>query len=70
VTAWAENEDGPDCACGNPTVVKITPGGQPVLMCLFHTAEAGLITVLPLERPGGWPAIALQTGAAGGTVEA
>ena len=52
---WRENEDGPDCACGEPTVVKLLPDGTPVLMCFFHTAEAGAITRLPAERPDGWP---------------
>jgi len=52
--AWTENEDGPDCACGNPTVVKIMPDGKPVLVCFFHTSEAGMVTPLPAERPAGW----------------
>ena len=55
MSGWTENEDGPDCACGNPTVVKIMPGGQVVLMCLFHTREAGAFTYLPPDKPEGWP---------------
>jgi hypothetical protein len=53
--AWTNNENGPDCACGNPTVVKITPAGRPVLLCLFHTPLDGSVTTLPDERPPGWP---------------
>jgi len=56
VTAWTENEAGPDCECGNPTVVKVMPSGKPVLMCLFHASAAGLVTELPAVRPAGWPA--------------
>ncbi len=52
---WTDNEDGPDCQCGNPTVVKLMPDGKPVLMCLFHTGEAGAIFPLPSERPETWP---------------
>jgi hypothetical protein len=51
MTTWTENEDGPACACGELTVVKILPGGQPVLMCLFHTREAGAVTRLPPDKP-------------------
>lgn len=51
---WTENEPGPDCSCGNPTVVKATPDGNFVLLCFFHTAEAGAVTVLPPERPPDW----------------
>jgi hypothetical protein len=52
--AWTDNEDGPDCACGNPTVVKILPSGRAILLCLFHTAESGSYTELPAERPADW----------------
>ena len=48
---WRENEDGPECPCGNPAVVKLLPDGSAVLLCLFHTAEAGAITRLPAARP-------------------
>jgi hypothetical protein len=51
---WQENETGPDCSCGNPTVVKLLPNSVPVLMCLFHSGEAGLMTRLPAERPADW----------------
>jgi hypothetical protein len=51
MTGWAENEDGPACVCGELTVVKILPTGQPVLMCLFHTGEAGALTRLPPDKP-------------------
>lgn len=53
---WRENEDGPECSCGNPTVVKLMPDGSAALLCLFHTSEAALFTSLPAERPAGWPA--------------
>jgi hypothetical protein len=53
---WRENEEGPDCACGCPRVVKIMPNGRAILLCLFHTGEAGAYTPLPAERPEGWPA--------------
>jgi hypothetical protein len=36
-------------------VVKILPDGRAVLLCLFHTADAGLASPLPAERPSGWP---------------
>jgi hypothetical protein len=52
--AWVSNEPGPDCSCGNATVVKQTPDGGFVLLCLFHTADAGLITALPDHRPDNW----------------
>jgi hypothetical protein len=52
---WRENEDGPDCACGEPTVVKLLPDGTAILMCFFHAGEAGAYTRLPAERPDGWP---------------
>jgi hypothetical protein len=51
MTAWTENEDGPACSCGELTVVKILPDGQPVLLCFFHTREAGAVTPLPETRP-------------------
>lgn len=55
MTGWTENEDGPDCECGSSRIVKITPNGNAVLMCLFHTGEAGAVTGLPAEKPDGWP---------------
>ena len=55
MSAWTENEDGPDCRCGGPAVVKRLPAGGWVLMCFAHTPEAGLIMNLPPQRPGGWP---------------
>jgi hypothetical protein len=60
VTDWADNENGPDCACGNPTVVKITPGGAAILVCFFHAGEEGMCAPLPAERPEAWPAAARQ----------
>jgi hypothetical protein len=53
---WTENEAGPDCACGNPTVVKLLPDGiAAVLLCVFHSPESGLYTPLPAQRPDSWP---------------
>lgn len=54
-TGYTENEEGPACSCGGPTIVKKLPDGTPVLMCFFHTRDAGLATPLPPERPPGWP---------------
>lgn len=51
---WQNNEDGPTCFCGNPTVVKEAGNGRFVLLCLFHTAEEGSWFVLPAERPETW----------------
>jgi hypothetical protein len=55
MSGWTENENGPGCGCGNPTVVKMLPDGSWALMCLFHTSDAGMFTQLPSERPDGWP---------------
>lgn len=53
---WTENEDGPECSCGNPTVVKFSHDtGRAFLLCLFHTPEAGCWFQLPVERPDDWP---------------
>jgi hypothetical protein len=53
---WTDNEEGPDCFCGNPTVVKKQDDGS-WLLCLFHTHEAGTMFPLPPEKPDGWPTI-------------
>ena len=53
---WTDNEEGPECDCGNPTVVKLSPGG-PVLLCFFHTDEEGLARSLTAEKPEGWPKV-------------
>jgi hypothetical protein len=54
---WENNEDGPTCSCGGPTTVKITEdgSGEVLLLCLFHTYEAGAMWRLPAERPVNWP---------------
>lgn len=52
---WRDNEDGPDCECGWPRVVKRLPDGRFVLMCFGHTGEAGQVWALPPEKPDGWP---------------
>jgi len=51
--AWIENEDGPDCSCGNPTVVKLVDG-KAVLLCLFHTGPEGMYVPLPDMVPHDW----------------
>lgn len=51
MTAWADNEQGPACVCGELTTVKILPDGHAILMCLFHTKEAGAVMRLPAEKP-------------------
>jgi hypothetical protein len=56
MTDWIDNEAGPGCKCGCPTVVKITPGGRAVLLCIFHTPEDGLATLLPQSKPDDWMA--------------
>lgn len=53
MSEWTENEEGPDCVCGGPTMVKLTPEG-PVLVCLFHTAAEGVYSRLPPEKPADW----------------
>lgn len=53
---WTNNELGPHCFCGNPTVVKTETFGEgPMLLCLFHTSEEGALFNLPDERPEWWP---------------
>jgi hypothetical protein len=75
MAAWTENEAGPwckHCTCpgpadqvcdedhGWPTVVKLLPDGQAVLMCFGHTAGAGLVLPLPAERPADWAAMSMR----------
>lgn len=55
MTAWVDNEEGPTCVCGGPTMVKVNDLNAPVLLCLFHTADAGVVWSLPGERPADWP---------------
>lgn len=50
---YVENEDGPECTCGMPTVVKMVDGGAGAL-CLFHTAEAGAFFRLPEMTEKNW----------------
>lgn len=56
LNGWTNNEDGPDCTCGEPTVVKLVEAlhsgsKRAVLLCLFHSGEAGRIVPLPTQRP-------------------
>ena len=55
MSAWVNNDEGPECFCGNPTVVKTDFKKYAVLLCLFHTREAGSIFALPPEKPDWWP---------------
>lgn len=48
--SWVNNEDGPDCECGEPTVVKLHNGGA-ILMCFFHTGAEGCYFELPPMAP-------------------
>ena len=57
---WVNNEDGPDCYCGDPTVVKTTEAGSAVLLCLFHNNEAGAIFRLPTDRPDNFATLSLD----------
>jgi hypothetical protein len=50
---YVNNEAGPDCTCGNPTVVKLVDGGAG-LLCLFHTYEAGAFSRLPVMTEEQW----------------
>lgn len=52
---WIDNEAGPTCTCGGPTVVKVSDRAAPLLLCLFHTAAAGAVWTLPADRPDDWP---------------
>lgn len=67
MSEWTNNEDGPECTCGAPTIVKVIPIGQflepqmpgrrkqAVLMCITHTRAEGVYFALPEERPDDWP---------------
>jgi hypothetical protein len=56
---WVDNEDGPDCTCGDPTVVKAHPNGY-ILLCLFHTGAEGQFMKLPEEAPDNWEALTIE----------
>ena len=51
---WVK-EKGPRCYCGCPTWVEPDLGGGAVLICIFHTKEAGASFPLPSARPDNWP---------------
>jgi len=51
---WIHGEEGPDCFCGNPTIVWII-GERASLICLFHTPKEGASFPLPAEKPDTWP---------------
>lgn len=57
--SWIENEDGPDCDCDNPTVVKLV-GDKAVLLCLFHTQAEGAYIPLPPQRPHNWSDLTIK----------
>lgn len=52
---WVDNEEGPICSCGFETVVKKDAEGTFMLLCFFHTPQAGALFKLPQEAPDGWP---------------
>lgn len=47
---WIDNEPGPVCHCGSATVVKVNYEGA-VVLCLFHSAEAGMYGQLESIAP-------------------
>jgi hypothetical protein len=49
---WTK-EKGPDCFCGALTWVE--PGEPAMLVCIFHSRDAGACFPLPKERPEKWP---------------
>lgn len=55
MTEWTDNEPGPTCICGNPTIVKADSPHHALLLCLFHTAAEGAAWTLPADRPANWP---------------
>lgn len=56
MSEWIKSEMGPECYCGNPTIVHVAEDGRAMLMCFFHTYEAGASFALPKGgRPDGWP---------------
>jgi hypothetical protein len=52
---WTGKEKGPDCFCGCPTWVEPVGSGPPILICIFHSKEAGASFPLPADRPDNWP---------------
>ena len=56
---WIDNEEGPCCTCTPygcpPTIVKRMANGRYLLVCFFHTPEAGVTWDLPPEKPSDWP---------------
>jgi hypothetical protein len=55
MSVWVNNERGPDCFCGDPTVVKTEGLKKPALLCIFHSRDAGAMFTLPDTRPEWWP---------------
>jgi hypothetical protein len=52
---WQNNDPGFECSCGAPLLVKVEKGtGEAMLLCLFHTSEAGACFPIPREKPDGW----------------
>jgi hypothetical protein len=49
--AFSPGDDGPECTCGETSVVVSTPEG-PMALCFGHTPEAGRIFRLPPEASG------------------
>lgn len=60
MTQWVNNESGPDCHCGNPTLVKVNSMGGAILLCLFHTSAEDVYWQLPEQRPDDWPNLTME----------
>jgi len=54
MSPWTDREKGPECYCGGGTFVSCGKHA-PILICIFHTWEAGASFCLPKERPEKWP---------------
>ena len=54
---WINKEKGPECFCGMPTVISVTPDEKEVhLLCIFHSDADGAMFPLPVNgRPEHWP---------------
>jgi hypothetical protein len=53
VHVYVNNEVGPDCSCGEPTIVKFV-NGSPLLVCFFHSGPAGSYNKLPPITEENW----------------
>lgn len=51
---WQSGDDGPECYCGSPTIVKELPNGSFVLICPLHGEGSGTYFSLPQVKPDDW----------------